>query len=214
MKEKIEGEIHIAQNVDVFTTDKCHYLSIQKNASTRIRDYLTLNFSYVEPWVLTGPLNSPLPYWTTIRDPYDRFISGLSYDLYQNQDSIPNLPKFLDEVDIFRIFYDKLPIQYKSITKGKLNHTLLQWTYLFNQKINFYLDIKDLDLFADFHFPLTSHKKMNETPLEFKEILIDYVNSNSKFKNIVNNYLAPDYYIINQIHNSGLIWGWQDGKMF
>lgn len=211
--EPISTQINFIQNIDTYVTNKCSYLLIHKNACSEIKTHLQNNSTFIDHLLITTPINSPLPHWTCIRDPYERFISGLSYDLFLNYKDA-NLELILNNIDFKELFLSKLPIQLKSKDKGHLSHTILQWTYLFNQNLDFYVDIKDLDLFLDMHFPKRENKRNNVTPIEYKEFLSSYIESNPNLKNLINQYISSDYYIIDQIHNSGLLWNWQDGKMF
>ena len=205
---------NIIQNTSLYTTDKCHYLLIHKNACTTIRGHLDSNSPYLDLKMSLIPDNSNLPYWTVTRDPYDRFISGLTYDIFKSYPLAKDLKKVLGTINFNNLFLQKLPISSISKSIGKLNHTVLQWTYLFNQKLDFYVDIKDLDLFLEVHFEKKTKERGKSQDPKQKEIVKNYIESNPNLKSLVFNYLSNDYYLLNQINNSGLLWNWQMGKMF
>jgi hypothetical protein len=64
------------QNIELYETDKFQYLLIHKNGSSSVRACV----DPLNPFV-TNKINLNKIKWTVIRDPYERFVSGLKYDL-------------------------------------------------------------------------------------------------------------------------------------
>lgn len=205
------------QNIEVYSCDNHNYLLIHKNACSSVLKHFIENYGQqnVERYYFNPP-NDKI-YWTVIRDPYDRFISGITYDIINNFGSLRSIEKYLSietlKSSIFnKVFIDKRP-QKESTTTGTVSHTSSQWLYLFNQKLDFVVDIKDLDVFFDMHFERRSDHE-NILDKEYKLKVMEYLESNNQLKRAILDYLTPDYLIFNQIQSQGFIWNWQKGKMF
>ena len=201
--------IHNIQNIEVFSTDTSNYLLIHKNACTQILYTLENNYKKVvySPELL--PNNKP--YWTVIRDPYERFISGLTYDIVKVYGSTENANEIIKNRDLKNLFFNKVNRTYRK--NGFTVHTLPQWTYIFNQPINFFVPMSTLTLFLDTHFKnkVLNKNKGNEKDIE---IIRDIIESDSVLKGSIDMYLASDYFLYNHIISEGLIWEWNYGKMF
>jgi len=179
----------IFQNIEFYETERYQYLLIHKNACTSI-----VNLIKKENFFVTNKKNLTKIRWTVIRDPFERFISGIKYDLIRN-----NL--CLKDINIDNLFTSK--INKETRTRGFVNHTCSQILYLLNSDINWYIDIKDLNLFLKMHFQKTL--KLN---FKTKDIKLN-INKKEIFK-----YLKIDYEIYNQIIKSANFWEWQKGKIF
>jgi len=178
------------QNIEFFVSKKCQYLLIHKNASTSVRKCM----EKLDPVVTPYPNNNTIR-WTVIRDPYERFMSGLNYDLSRHN---------IDPTETnFRELFNGT-INLFSREAGHVNHCISQVSYLINTNINYYVDIKDLHLFLKMHFGESQHlKKCRYT----KPVLdID--------KSEVMKYLDFDYYVYNKIKNSNNLWNWTQGRIF
>lgn len=196
------------QNIEVFSTPTSNYLLIHKNGCSQVREHFYKNFSQVKVnhfFPQNGKIN-----WTVIRDPYDRFISGLTYDILRQFKKLDNLDKIINISSSF--FYQKINL--KTRESGNVNHVIPQWTYLFNQPLNFLIKIKDLDNFLDIHFQKRINFTETNTPFEQKNVVLNYIEKNPYFKNLIMAYLAPDYFYIEQAESKGLFWSWQNGKIF
>ena len=176
------------QNLEFYETDNFQYLLIHKNGCTSVLE----SIKDVNP-VYTENRNLEKICWTVIRDPYERFVSGLSYDLTRHN------------VDVKDVSLDKLFHSYSEKTtreKGNFNHTSSQVPYLINANVNWYVDISDLSLFLKLHFKKSYN--LNNT----------YDIKSYFKKEDVLKYLQLDYNIYNRIINSPYLWEWQKGKIF
>ena len=63
-------------NIEFYETDKFQYLLIHKNGCTSVTNLIN-QFDYF----VTDKKNLNKIRWTVIRDPFERFMSGLKYDL-------------------------------------------------------------------------------------------------------------------------------------
>jgi hypothetical protein len=176
---------------DFYETENFQYLKIPKNASNTVVKIIeeTMNYSTVTE------KNSNKIKWTVIRDPYERFMSGLQYDL--NRCNIN-----LDEINLEECFNANW-INPANGLKGSINHSSSQVPYLINTEIDYYIDIKDLDIFLKINFgkTLNLNKNTNKKELNLK-------------KELVMKYLNLDYSIYNFILTSPFLWKWQQGKIF
>jgi len=177
------------QNVEFFETEKFQYVLIHKNGSSSVRK----SIDYLNPFHTTQ-INLSKIRWTVIRDPYERFVSGLKYDLKKQNLNI-------EDVEISSLFNCKINLF--SRVNGNVNHTSSQILYLINTNINWYVQLKDLNIFQKVHFNNISYENKNE-----KNIKIDLD------KKEIMKYLELDYYIYNNILNSNNLWKWQNGKIF
>ena len=177
------------QNIEFYETNKFQYLLIHKNASHSIIDCI----KHLNPTV-TRKINLNKIRWTVIREPYERFVSGLKYDLQRH-----NLD--IKDIDYSSLFNSK--INTFSNQKGNVNHTASQVPYLINTHINWYIEMKDLNIFMKMHFDKVEY--CNENKIDIK-LNLD--------KEEITKYLNLDYYVYNNILNSNYLWKWQQGKIF
>jgi hypothetical protein len=176
------------QNIEFFETDKFQYLLIHRNACTSVLKCI----DKYNPEIVYVKSSNKIK-WTVIRDPYERFISGLNYDLKRHKMSI-------EDVNLERLFVSY--VNSKSRIHGNVNHTISQVLYLANTDIDWYVDINDLDLFLKIHFNTTFKLNSNSE----KNIFFD--------KKEVMKYLQLDYEVYNRIKSSTHLWEWQKGKIF
>ena len=196
------------QNIEVISTPNSNYLLIHKNGCSQVKEHFYENFDQVETYD-SFPQNNKVN-WTVLRDPYDRFISGLTYDILKQFQSLDNLNEIINISSLS--FYQKVNL--KTRKKGNVSHIIPQWTYLFSQPLDFLVKIKDLNNFLDLHFQKRVNFIESNTPLKQKNIVLDYIEKNSDFKNLIMAYLSPDYYYIQQMESKGVFWTWQTGKIF
>jgi len=179
----------IFQNIELYETDKFQYLLIHKNASSSIVNCI----KHLNP-IVTEKININKVRWTIIREPYERFVSGLKYDLQRHNLNIK-------DIDYSSLFNSK--INKFSRLNGNVNHTTSQVPYLINTHINWYIEMKDLNIFMKMHFDKVEYYNENKIniklDLDKKEII---------------KYLNLDYYVYNNILNSNYLWKWQQGKIF
>ena len=200
--------VNTIQNIEIYHTLTSNYLLIHKNACSQVLTTLQNNFTKVKRFETLPNQN---PYWTIIRDPYNRFISGLTYDILINYGNLNSLDKILNLKKIKPLLFSKLNKNYRST--GFISHTLSQWTYIFNQPLNFFVNINDTTPFLDLHYPkpITDSNIMEK---KYKDIVKEYINSNTSLKQLIHNLLVPDYFLYDHIQTQGLLWNWQMGKMF
>ena len=175
--------------VEFVETEKFQYLKIQKNGSSSICEIIenSMDFKYVN----NKNLNKIR--WTVIRDPYERFVSGLQYDLTRQKLN-------LEDININEAFVSNYLNPMNGL-KGNMNHATSQVPFLINTDINYYIDIKDLDIFLNMHF----NKTLNINKTECK-LTLD--------RQEIMKHLVVDYQVYNQIQNTPYLWKWQQGKIF
>tara|TARA_B100001059_G_scaffold201524_1_gene208939 strand:+ start:4206 stop:4748 length:543 start_codon:yes stop_codon:yes gene_type:complete len=177
------------QNVEMFETDRFQYLLIHKNASSSVLKCMQ-NINYI----VTDKVNLNKIRWTVIREPYERFIAGLKYDL-----KIHNL----NYEDINYSTLNNARVSLATRSQGYVNHTASQVPYLINTNIDWYVELKDLCTFLKMHFDRVEYCNISENDLKLN---LD--------KKEIMKYLNLDYYVYNQIINSPNLWKWQHGKIF
>ena len=182
--------------IHLIETDTFQFLRIYKNGNSSVMKCIEENFPNQFRLTLAPANNKPR--FAIVRDPYERFISGLKYDLE------------LHDVDIKDIKLDKLfttnEMHQRNIITGHINHSASQIPYLMNSGITHYIDMKDLDLFLKMHFDRVEHINKNDVKTKEIEKYLD--------KNEIMKYLHLDYYIYNSIIRSPFLWEWQHGKIF
>jgi len=201
---------NLIQNTEILIGDNHQYLKIHKNGCTFVQDCFKLNYpnSFKISFFTPHP---DLPFWTVIRDPYQRFISGLTYDIELHRNN-ENLEELINNLDYKNLFLKKIHPKFRKT--GLIPHTLLQFTYLFKFNLDFFVSIKDLSHFSKIHFPKISQFQNHSNIPSLKTQISDIIQNTPKIKQIVDNYLSTDYYIINELYSNNLVWNWQNGKMF
>ena len=177
------------QNIEFFETDKFQYLLIHKNACKSVLK----SIEHLSP-VFTKIKSKEKIIWTVIRDPYERFLSGLNYDLIRH-----NLN--FSDIKLNELFNSK--VNFYTRANGDINHCISQFSHIINVNIDFYVHINDLEIFLKMHFGESQFLNLN--PEKFS---LDIE------KKDVMKYLNFDYYMYNQILNSDNLWKWNQGKLF
>lgn len=190
-------------NFRLFTlieTDKFQFVRIHKNGNNSVIKCIQNNLKKGEQINYVYQL-SKKPRFCIIRDPYERFLSGLKYDLWQNKVDIK-------DVDVSKLFVDN-EHHLRNSWRGHIKHSTSQIPYIFNTQCTHYVDISDLNLFLKIHFNQTAHEnKFNNIEKEYKNIE-KHLNKNDIMK-----YLHLDYYVYNTLKTSAFMWDWQHGKIF
>lgn len=177
------------QFVEFHTVNNFQYLLIQKNGCTSVRNVL----SDLKPTLLhKRDLNKIC--WTVIRDPYERFVAGLDYDLRRFNMKIEDVK--LDQ--LFSTIYEK-----ETMIRGNAKHTAFQSMHLINTCVDWYVDLPDLDSFFKMHFNKSLFLNKNIG------IIKEYFDKKEVLK-----YLHMEYEIYNKIKMSPYLWEWQKGKIF
>ena len=180
-----------------------NYLVIQKCGNSYIRDILQR--TYDKDFFVNREPNYRNVKWTVIRNPKERFVSGLAYDLwknnYSNYDSLfKNLEKIV-----------QYPVSSTFYNSGKVKHTILQSAYLVLQPVDVFVDINDLTEFCLLNFGMTS-EITNSVPDEFVLSVKEEITKRN-IQQRVDDILASDTYLYNQIMNSDRLWCWQNGNI-
>ena len=184
--------------VELVETKDFQYVRIFKNGNKTI--IYCIEEKYNKDEIIYTSHLSKKPRWTVIRDPYERFISGLIYDLERHNINIK-------ELDIKKLF-NMNPIHMRNTLLGNMKHSASQIPFILTTQVDHFIDIKDLNLFLKMHFGNTKHENKNENIIKKQKI------ENFLDKDDVMKYLHMDYYVYNFIKNSPFLWEWQHGKIF
>ena len=195
------------QNIEYFTSKKDQYLLIHKCACTTIREAQKDYYKDID--VLEYPLNDRVK-WTVLRDPYDRFISGLSYDLVFNNynDIQKTVEKLIEKDKLLDNVYEYINKFFRY--KSRLSHIIPQSTYIVQQPIDFYVDIKDVDLFLKLNYYKTIPSKENVGNKEVYRLVKEVVDN---YKQRVLDIYSMDYYMIDRLKSNNMFWQWSNGNV-
>jgi len=193
------------RNTDLVETENFQFVRIHKNGNESVMQCIFNSFKKDEI-IYTRHL-AKKPRFCVIRDPYERFISGLRYDLFLNNVDIK-------DIDVNKLFLSNENHLRNSMI-GHINHSVSQISYLMNTQIDHYIDIKDLNLFLKIHFKQTKHEN-NFTKLCKNKGVNKKLYNIEKYlnKRDIMKYLHLDYHIYNSIKASPFLWEWQHGKIF
>lgn len=181
------------------------YLLIHKNASKTVMR--ALHHSSINVYSDNIP-NTNIK-WTVIREPMERMVSGLAFDIKMNPQISEGM--FIDKLEQ-SLFGIPSPV-FRDKNIHKENHTYTQSSYLINNPIDFYVDMQDLNEFLKSNFNYDGVSGIDEDKsCEFKDKARDVINSFGV--NRIKDLLAFDTYIYNKILSSGNLWKWQHGKVF
>jgi len=187
------------QNLEFIETKNFEYLLIHKTGCQSVLK--TFNSKKIKQ-VMNENKQSGKFCWTVLRDPKERFISGLSHNL-----SISNIE--LEELDIKQLLFNTVDPELRTISLIPL--TILQSTYLIGSRINMFVKHQDLNNFLKINFNVFFHE--NKGSLVIKNKVKKFINTNKKFKETLEKYLEIDYFIYKQILKSNKFWHWQLGKV-
>lgn len=144
--------------------------------------------------------------WTVVRNPYQRFISGLAYDIWTTNSNFDHL--FFDLPSLVNGHVSG----YFSTTR-KIQHTLSQVSYLMYQPISFFVDTKDLTEFCFINFGIVLNEDhQNKVPKDFK-ILVEQEIEKRGLTQRVQDLLSYETYVYSRIMQSDHIWRWQNGNV-
>ena len=186
--------------IEIIETEKFQYLRIYKNASQTIMRHMENTFGK-EGCVSTVHLTTKKPRWVVVRDPYERFVSGLSYDMERNNVKV-------EDLNLKKLFTAN-EFHFRNVILGSVNHGISQIPFLMNTNPSHYIDINDLNIFLKMHFKEVKTENLYKNKNKKTKEIEDYFSKEEIMK-----YLNTDYYIYNHIKNSPFLWEWQHGKIF
>lgn len=168
-------------NREYYQAKNHQYLLIHKSGSSSIREAFDFEHE-ATPLPVPGKI-----VWTVIRDPVERFYSGLQYDSMQvGVLGSPNWERIFTEV----------PLEQRG--GGKIPHTIPQSLYVLHQPVNVFVHLKDLDAFLRIHGALGVHKNVSAgTPPRLHEETVKALH-------------AFDNYYFSKIK----FWRWEYGAIF
>jgi hypothetical protein len=184
---------------ELMETEKFQYLGIHKNGSRSVMDCIFSVFTKEEVSVKQH-LATDKPRFCIIRDPYERFISGLRYDLLRHNVNFK-------DINIKKLFTTN-ENHVRNTIRQNVKHSISQIPYIMNVRCSHYIDMEDLNIFLKMHFNKTSHLNKFEKKNKYYNIE-KYLDKDEIMK-----YLHLDYYIYNSIKNSPFLWEWQHGRIF
>lgn len=193
---------------DVWRGQDFEYVCIPKNGNTTIKETLKAAEETFHglPYSCGG-----VPLFAVIRDPWERTISGLAYDLKRTYGYVDS--EVLDEIDWERVFFQPTHHLFGKTTFA--SHSSLQINYLFDVNPNFYVDLKNLTPFLKIHFNCQIPEDMrNIGDQKFKDKLVKLLDSRKDLQDTIRKYLAVDYYFIERIRNTEVLWDFPMGKMW
>ena len=179
---------------DIIETEKFQFVRIHKNGNTSVLK--CIKDTYGKEVYYTHQL-SKKPRFCIIRDPYERFLSGLKWDLNINNMNI-------EDINVEKLFTTNETHMRNNLV-GHIKHSVSQIPYFFNVQCSHYVDMSDLNIFLKMHFNKTAH----ETKSEDSQNIEKYLDKNDIMK-----YLHMDYYVYDSIKKSPFLWEWQHGKIF
>jgi len=204
------------QQPEYITDSKSQYLVIHKCGNSSVRDAMG------QPGMIHIPLSDRVIF-TVIRDPVERFISGFIYDLFNSYVVTDNMQ--LSEIeytvvnhiknnDIYNVYHYIDPYKKNRLgarNSGSISHTIPQLSYIVNQPIQWFVDIKDLSTFLQLHYNTDVKKNVSNVNIEVKDLISSIL---LKRKQRILDIHSADYYFIERIRENGLFWDWQNGKIF
>jgi hypothetical protein len=182
--------------VEFIETKDFQYVRIFKNGNGSVMKCIKEKYGD-NGYTSTNHLNKKTR-WVVIRDPYERFISGLAYDLKRHKVKI-------EDVNIKKLFYMH-QLHLRNSWSGNFKHSISQMPFMLTTQITHFIDIKDLNIFLKMHFGKTEKINNNNSKKQEVENFLD--------KNDIMKYLHMDYYVYNFIKTSPFLWEWQHGKIF
>ena len=177
------------RNTDLVETENFQFVRIHKNGNESVMQCIFNSFKKDEI-IYTRHL-AKKPRFCVIRDPYERFISGLRYDLFLNNVDIK-------DIDVNKLFLSNENHLRNSMI-GHINHSVSQISYLMNTQVE--KRTKHENNFTK----LCKNKGVNKKLYNIEK----YLNKKDIMK-----YLHLDYHIYNSIKASPFLWEWQHGKIF
>jgi len=200
------------QNTEFYSSPEQNYLLIHKNACTTIRDNLIKEFgSDLMDKRAGGGVT-----WAVTRDPYDRLLSALAYDIevqYPQEDwgSLESIEEILSTIDYTKYIVNNVP--HMSNYLGKAQHSVLQTIYLFDNNVDILVDLEDLEHFIPMHFknPVGIKNRGNKSR---KDSIRHILDSYPLRKDFIQSLLEVDYIMLKAMQAQGKVWSWGSGKIW
>jgi hypothetical protein len=129
-------------NFRIFTlvgTPDFQFVRIYKNGNSSVTK--SIFNTYKKEEITYNTFLEKKPRFCIIRDPYERFISGLKFDLWR-------LKVDIKDVNIKKLFTSN-ELHVRNQMTGDLKHTVSQIPYLLNSQISHYIDIEDIEKHLD-----------------------------------------------------------------
>lgn len=199
---------------EYYSTSEQSFLLIHKNACSTVKSNLSCRFGDTLQEV--GPPIEGSLKWAVIRDPYDRFISALAYDIstqypveiWKDEKALYNVIELLDLKKY--LTHHATNSFYRS---GILSHSILQTIYLFDNNIDIVVEDKDLKHFIPIHF---KHPVPNQNigVSEYKECIRKIIDKIPSIKQKVLLLLEIDYVTLESFKDKGAQWTWGSGRLF
>lgn len=187
---------------DIYKTKDFQYIQIQKNGCSSVRDLIYKNYSDVESH--DSFLHNDRVSFAVLRDPWERTISGLAYDMQAHLGRID-----LDLIDK-RLFFSRVCEERREV--GMVSHCILQSIYLFDFNPTFYVMLSDLSTFLEMHFG--ESVKVNRGSDQFKNELIRQLRKRPDLVERIGNYIEMDNFLIERIRNKEILWNFTLGRMW
>ena len=206
------------QNVEIWENSTQRYINVHKSGSTTIRSCLKQTYTDIKIAVDPGVYSDQSSItWTTLRDPYDRFINALSYDLgLVGMDVSENNIKQVAGTDkLLRDYIYGLSNPYYR-GRGTIRYSMLQSSYLFDNRLDVYVDIKDLNIFCAMHFPEVElpPEGLNTGVKKNIDIVHKFFQENPMLNNSVYNLLYLDRFTMHRLDALDKRWHWANGVIF
>jgi hypothetical protein len=209
----------ITQYTEVYSTEEFQYLLIHKNGCTSVMDSITTRY----PEFCYSPQSikpSQSVVWAVYRDPIDRFVASVAYDLKENDIEITetNVLEFVGSVKTY--IYGKTnvspSISHVDLYKGvhKMRHSLSQTMYLFDNNVDILVRMEDLGKFLFMHFGTPLHQVRNQGDTKDKGRVLEILRANRPLLELVKAYLAADYYTFESFIGADRVWTWGNGRIF
>lgn len=179
-----------------------NYLVIQKCGNSYVRDIFKK--FYGDDFFIAKEANRNLR-WTVVRNPRERFISGLAYDIWKN--NYKNYDSLFSNIDKIVQY----PVSSTFYNMGRVKHTILQSAYLVLQNVDVFVEIKDLTEFCLLNFGMTSDVT-NSVPDEYT-LRVKTEITDRNLQQRIDDLISNDVYLYNQIMNSDRLWCWQNGNI-
>lgn len=199
------GDHHVIGSMKLDGSAYIHH--IPKNASSYIRSWLDKE-EWVEVTVADHILNRPhkIHQLAILRDPIDRWASGIAQFLFETFDSLEEIEKHWEAIFKIIIAHPRLDAHTAPQAEFFYNYNLDHFDFLYLEKFEenqnkiknwankCSLQFKHLDLV------LPKNQSFNEnTKSLIVNLLKTNLNSNKKFKKIIVDYYKVDYKLINWI---------------